>query len=176
MTQKKLEEDITQGTRPDYLFPRYRPFYSSDNDGHFPPTRFRLLLTQPYSSNLFSIFLTCLPSYHTDTYTRPHTYPPSLPNPNITSLTSSFTSSQSFASNTSTTSSQISFRRFTNSPFSFLRHPHPFKHILSIFLDSLLLTFSSQSISILRGLHPRVPPGLLHRGLCPPLAPWPTAL
>ena len=124
VTQKKLEEDIPQG--------RDRTFYFPAAAGHFPPTRFRLLRTHPYSSNLFSIFLTCLPSYHTLTYTRPHTYPISLPNPNITSLTSSFTSSHVFASNTSFTSSHISFRRLPSSPFSFVKHPHPFKHILSI--------------------------------------------
>ena len=161
--QKKLEEDIPQGTLPDYLFPRYRPFYFSAA-GHFPPTRFRLLRTHPYSSNLFSIFFTCLPSYHTLTYTRPHTYPASLPNPNITSLTSSFTSSQSFAPNTSTTSSQISFSLFPNSPFSFVRHPHPFKHILSIYRFTALLLLIEIHFNF------------LGQGTLSPLSPWPTAL
>ena len=101
--------------------------------GHIPATRCLLLLTQPYSSILPSIFFTCLPSNHIPTYTRPHKYPNNLPNPNITSLTSSFNSSQLPASHTSTTSSQISFNLNPNSPFSFLKHP---QYILYIFLVS----------------------------------------
>ena len=49
---------------------------------------------------------------------------------------------------------------------------HTLSSTFYLSLDSLLLNFSLHTISILRGtLSPRAP----HRGLCPPLAPWPPA-
>ena len=114
---------------------------------HTPPTKCLLLLTHPYSSILPSIFFTCLSSNHIFTYTRPHIYPNNLPNPNITSLTSSFNSSQLPASHTSTTSSQISFNLNPNSPFSFLKHPQDFISIL-LFFYTLSYRLCPKSISI----------------------------
>ena len=113
----------------------YLPTYSFPTDGHTPSTKCLLLLTHPHSSILPSIFFTCLSSNHIFTYTRPHIYPNNLPNPNITSLTSSFNSSQLLASHTSTTSSQISLILNPNSPSSFLKHPQYFIFLL---LSSLL--------------------------------------
>ena len=124
---KKVEEDIV--TTTDNVFLRPPPYKL----GHIPATKCLLLLTHPYSSILPSIFFTCLSSNHIFTYTRPHIYPNNLPNPNITSLTSSFNSSQLPASHTSTTSSQISFNLNPNSPFSFLKHPQDFISILLFF-------------------------------------------
>ena len=109
--------------------------YTFPTDGHTPSTKCLLLLTHPHSSILPSIFFTCLSSNHIFTYTRPHIYPNNLPNPNITSLTSSFNSSQLLASHTSTTSSQISLILNPNSPSSFLKHPQYFIFLL---LSSLL--------------------------------------
>ncbi len=106
-------------------------FYIFPTDGHIPFNKCLLLLTHPYSSNLSSIFFTCLSSNHIFTYTRRHIYPTNLPIPNITSLTSSFNSSQLPASNTSTTSSQISFILNPNSPSSFLKHPQYFIYLIS---------------------------------------------
>ena len=111
------------------------PIYTFPTDGHTPSTKCLLLLTHPHSSILPSIFFTCLSSNHIFTYTRPHIYPNNLPNPNITSLTSSFNSSQLLASHTSTTSSQISLILNPNSPSSFLKHPQYFIFLL---LSSLL--------------------------------------
>ena len=129
--QKKVEEDIVTTADNLFLHPTiYIP-------GHIPFTKCLLLLTHPYSSILPSIFFTCLSSNHIFTYTRPHTYPNNLPNPNITSLTSSFNSSQLPASHTSTTSSQISFNLKPNSPFSFLKHPQDFISILLFFYSSI---------------------------------------
>ena len=102
------------------------PLYILPTDGHTPFTKCLLLLTHPHSSILPSIFFTCRSSNHIFTYTRPHIYPTNLPNPNITSLTSSLNSSQLPASHTSTTSSQISFILNPNSPSSFLKHPQYF--------------------------------------------------
>ena len=123
-----------------YIFP---------TDGHTPPTKCLLLLTHPHSSILPSIFFTCLSSNHIFTYTRPHIYPTNLPNPNITSLTSSFNSSQLPASHTSTTSSQISFILNPNSPASFLKHP---QYFISLLLSSIhcLIYYTRQTISIFR--------------------------
>ena len=104
--------------------------YAFPTDGHDPFTRCLLLLTHPHSSIRPSIFFTCLSSSHIFTYTRPHIYPNNLPNPNITSLTSSFTSSQLLACHSSTTSSTISFNRRHRSPFSFLKHPQYFIPLL----------------------------------------------
>ena len=141
MSQKKVEEDIYpvgQSISPPTTTYKLR---------HTPPTKCLLLLTHPYSSILPSIFTTCLSSNHIFTYTRPHIYPNNLPNPNITSLTSSFNSSQLPASHTSTTSSQISFNLTPNSPFSFLKHPQDFISIL-LFFYTLSHPFCPQSISI----------------------------
>jgi hypothetical protein len=172
---KKIGRGYSTGGAAGLSFSRSRPFYFPAAAGHFPPTRFLLLLTHPYSSNLASIFLTCLSSYHTGTYTRPHIYPTSLPTPNITSLTSSFTSSQLSASHTSFTSSHISFRRFPSSPFSFVRHPHPFKHILSLSpLSHCCPPSHCNTFQFYGGLCPPGPPGLRHfrhRGRSPPLTP-----
>ena len=113
---------------------RFFAIYASPAaDGQPPFTRCLLLRTHPHSSIRPSIFFTCLSSNHIFTYTRPHIYPNNLPNPNITSLTSSFTSSQLLACHSSTTSSAISFNRRHTSPLSFLKHPQYF-----IFLSSLL--------------------------------------
>ena len=84
------------------------------------------------------------PHLHIHTTT---TYPNNLPNPNITSLTSSFNSSQLPASHTSTTSSQISFNLKPNSPFSFFKHPQDFISIL-LFFYSLSYRLWPKSISI----------------------------
>ena len=138
---KKVEEDIV--TTADNLFLHTPPYKL----GHTSFTKCLLLLTHPYSSILPSIFFTCLSSNHIFTYTRPHIYPNNLPNPNITSLTSSFNSSQLPASNTSTTSSQISFNLNPNSPASFLKHPQDFISIL-LFFYSLSHPLWLQSISI----------------------------
>ena len=104
--------------------------YASPADGQPPFTRCLLLRTHPFSSIRPSIFFTCLSSNHIFTYTRPHIYPNNLPNPNITSLTSSFTSSQLLAWHSSTTSSPISFNRRHRSPLSFLRHSQYFIFLL----------------------------------------------
>ena len=120
---------------PFSYLPTHLPTYSFPTDGHTPSTKCLLLLTHPHSSILPSIFFTCLSSNHIFTYTRPHIYPNNLPNPNITSLTSSFNSSQLPDSHTSTTSSQISLILNPNSPSSFLKHPQYFIFLL---LSSLL--------------------------------------
>jgi hypothetical protein len=126
-----------------------RTFYlSAATLGHIPFTKWRLLLTQPVSLNRFSIFAMCLSSYHILTYTRPQRYPASLPNPNITSLTSSFNSSMLLASHTSHTSSQISLMRHHSSPFSFFKHPHPLVNILSIHCTALSYSLLSTCTSI----------------------------
>ena len=130
---------LTLVTFPLYIFP---------TDGHTPFTKCLLLLTHPHSSILPSIFFTCLPSNHNFTYTRPHIYPNNLPKPNITSLTSSFNSSQLPASHTSTTSSQISFNLNPNSPSSFLKHPQYFISI-QVFLNTAYpINIYVKSISI----------------------------
>ncbi len=138
---KKVEEDIV--TTTDNLFLRPPPYKL----GHIPATKCLLLLTHPYSSILPSIFFTCLSSNHIPAYTRPHKYPNNLPTPNITSLTSSFNSSQLPASHTSHTSSQISFILNPNSPFSFLKHPQDFISILLFFYSSNTLSHRSCSRS-----------------------------
>ena len=153
------------GNMPDFLFLRRRShvkkkwreicraiYFSAATLGHMSFTKWRLLLTQPVSLNRFSIFAMCLSSYHILMYTRPQRYPASLPNPNITSLTSSFNSSMLLASHTSHTSSQISLTRHHSSPFSFFKHPHPHPHplvnILSIHCTTLSYSLLSTCISI----------------------------